>query len=1226
MQKLERPNHSADGAAPASGLPARDHLADRPHDWRPHPGGTIPPLDLAVDGRPIGGGAAMRATTELSLPAATVARLARVAEDHGAELPTIVLAALGLLLYRMTGDIQLVIGLTAAHAGAGGVTGRSGSRLLEMRFCRGETFSELLSTAQRAYGFTRDRHDIQPALAVASRRDEESAPTPDIVFEEGAVAERSDASATPLLTCSSATILSVSLLGSADAPRLRLVSAQGILSAERARHVGDQLLGLLEQVASRPDRAIDDYSLLTDSMRRLLPDPRRELDEPTSPTVPELFFAQAALGPDRAAICHGESTWTAGEAAARVRSLATVLHDLGVEPGSVVAVTGPRCAGLYIGMMGVLASRGILLSLDPIYPEARARYMLQASHASLIVIVGENGPGLTWLTESGPCPVLRLDANGDSPTAPSHEDALPRYPDPGTMAYVFFTSGTTGTPKAVLCRHKSLSQFLAWEREQFGVGPADRTGQLTGLSFDVVLRDVFLPLTSGATLCVPDVDGEIGGGWVLPWLAKDQITLMHTVPSVLQAWLNQPRPTGVALEGLRWLLSAGEPLTGTLVDKWRAVFPGEFAVLYGTTETPLAKCFYVVPEPTGSGPQPVGWAIPNHQALVLAASGVLCSIGEPGEICVRTPFLAEGYINRPGQTLDKFVPNPLGEDPTDRVYCTGDRGRYGLDGRLEVIGRVDDQVKVHGVRVEPAEVAAVLARHPGVAACTVLGHKDARGETALVAYWLPTGQEPVPVASLRAALATELPSAMVPSHFVRLDKMPLTPNGKIDRKALPPPPLGSGVAYVAPRNPTEATLADLWSEALRVERVGVDDNFFDLGGHSLLAAQVAAGVARRLHREISMMALFAEQTIAGQARVLLPDPSPSAGSPAARGGGVFRELARGHPDRVRLLLIHPAGGMDWNYADFVRELGHERGIFGANHPDLLRAGAVPTVRTIAETALFYVEELRRAGLVPCVLAGWSYGATVALEMAFHLQDQLAGLVLFEPNLSNGVNRIMERLVLHLARLAITHPKMARLIPGARQVVALKRISQRFLIWLMVHEARCETVADIVAAAEFCFPEEDELRRVLAGLTFDSAWERFFGRFRELGGADEIKRLIFPHLSTRETLDLATITMRNTIMEHRWIPNGGFAGPVLSVACTLNQRAERVLRYCTGPVKIRRFPLVGSDGYRPHFCMFDPDNVRQFVPDVAEFLRDLDTTGSAARDAGGSSRARPEGDR
>ncbi len=441
-------------------------------------------------------------------------------------------------------------------------------------------------------------------------------------------------------------------------------------------------------------------------------------------------------------------------------------------------------------------------------------------------------------------------------------------------AYIFFTSGSTGVPKGVLGCHQGLSHFLQWQRQTFAIGPRDRVAQLTSLSFDVLLRDVFLPLTSGGTLCLPEEGDQ---AHVLAWLAREGVTVVHAVPTLLQTWLTQ-ESTGVDLGKLRWLFLAGEPLSGALVQTWRDRFPGgaEVVNLYGPTETTLVKCFHRVTGELQPGLQPVGMALPQTQALVLNAAGQPCGIGEVGEVVLRTPFRTLGYLNAPEEMRRHFVPNRFREgDASDLLYYTGDRGRYRPDGSLDLLGRLDDQLKIRGVRVEPGEVKAVLDEHPAVQACFVTGRKDAHGDDSLVAYVVTRSGHPVAIGELRSFLGARLPAALVPSEWQFLDDLPRLPNGKVDRSALPTSAgahRDPAVAHVAPRTTIETRLADIWQEILGVTQVGIHDNFFDVGGHSLKAMQLVSRIRREFGVALPLRRIFEGPTLAELAAIVERTP------------------------------------------------------------------------------------------------------------------------------------------------------------------------------------------------------------------------------------------------------------------------------------------------------------------------------------------------------------------
>ncbi len=432
----------------------------------------------------------------------------------------------------------------------------------------------------------------------------------------------------------------------------------------------------------------------------------------------------------------------------------------------------------------------------------------------------------------------------------------------------FFTSGTTGIPKGVLGWHNGLSHFLNWQRQTFKVGVSDRVAQLIGLSFDAVLRDIFLPLTSGATLCLPEEWLDLSSESILPWLEQEQVSLIHTVPSLLQSWLVHV-PVGVTLRTLKWIFIAGEPLKDKLVRQWRDAFPeaGELVNLYGSTETTLVKCYYRVPAEISPGVQPLGSSMPNSQALVLTENQQLCGISEPGEIVLRTPFRSLGYINASDENLQRFVKNPFCEDEYDQLYYTGDRGRYCPDGSLEILGRLDNQIKIRGIRIEPEEIEVTLSQHDVVKEAVVMSYKQEDNSflSAYVTLAMPIND----VANiLRTWLKGRLPEYMIPTSFTVLEKLPLTPNGKIDSKALSSPDLSIQKEQQTPWNETEQLLCHLWSKVLGIEVVSVNSHFFEVGGHSLLATQLVSRIRESFGIEMPLRVVFEQALLKDQAKWL----------------------------------------------------------------------------------------------------------------------------------------------------------------------------------------------------------------------------------------------------------------------------------------------------------------------------------------------------------------------
>jgi amino acid adenylation domain-containing protein len=608
-------------------------------------------------------------------------------------------------------------------------------------------------------------------------------------------------------------------------------------------------------------------------------DPSVPLERPHHDRVDVTIFGWADRTPSAKALDWRGAVWTYEELRQRSRVIAAALTARGVKAGTRVAVTGTRSPGIIAALLGAWAVGAVIVPIAESLPRERRTLVADEANVALCLVTGREAGDLSL-------PTILIDPRTGAVTDGGGEAAKPTrvVTSPDDAAYVFFTSGTTGKPKGVLGGHQGLAHFLHWQRTQLGITPEDCAAQLTGLSFDVVMRDMFTPLTAGATLRFPPAPTEeIDAAALLHWLADAAVTLMHAVPSVLESWLEQ-WPTNRALTRLRLLVMAGEPLSDTLVRRARVQFPNVRIVnLYGPTETTLAKCFYEVPADPRPGTQPIGRALPQTQVLLVNEAGTLCSVGDPGEIVIRTPFRTLGYLNEDPAAKSRFRQNPFGGGAADDiVYFTGDRGRRGDDGELEILGRLDDQVKIRGVRVEPGEVAATLRGHPSIAACFVHAFDDAHGKKALCAYVVFRGSARAEESDLRGFLAERLASAMVPSIFVPLESMPLGANGKIDRKALPPPerPAKKSATTASvddAADDLERTISSVWREVLGVQAVGRHDNFFDLGGHSLNAIRVAARLRDALGVEVAVRMMFDTPTVVELAARLRERGAPKSG-------------------------------------------------------------------------------------------------------------------------------------------------------------------------------------------------------------------------------------------------------------------------------------------------------------------------------------------------------------
>ncbi|MGW0934575.1 non-ribosomal peptide synthase/polyketide synthase [Streptomyces sp. NPDC002666] len=631
-------------------------------------------------------------------------------------------------------------------------------------------------------------------------------------------------------------------------------------------------LRLLAAVTAEPDRPLSRIDVLTAEERHELLVARNDTASPAPVDgLPALFEAQVRATPQAPAVVFEDTVLTYQELNRRANRLAHALIARGAGPEQVVALRLPRSAELVVAVLAVLKTGAAYLPIDPDYPAARIAYMLEDARAAVVL------DELAAVTPDG--------------EQPEHDPAV--VVDARHPAYVIYTSGSTGRPKAVVMPAAGLLNLLAWHHRAVGGEPGTRTAQFTAISFDVSVQETLSALLYGKTLVVPTEEQRRSAELFARWLDRHEVAELFAPNLVVEALAEAAEEAGLELPHLRLVAQAGEAMRlGDAVRRFRARRPGrELHNHYGPAETHVITA-YPLPADAADCPQPVpiGRPIANCRAYVLDQALRPVAPGVTGELYLAGAGLARGYLNRPGLTAGRFVANPYGP-PGARMYRTGDlvRWRAGESarpeaggGQLEFAGRVDDQLKVRGFRVEPGEIEAELTAHPGVSQVAVLAHEDRPGESRIVAYVVPSAERPVTTPALAAYLRDRVPDYLVPSAFVLLEVLPLTPNGKLDRAALPAP--GSVTVEVgrAPRTPQEQVLCELFAEVLRLPKVGVDDDFFDLGGHSLLATRLMSRVRATLGAELELRSLFRAPTPAGLAaglqdvgtarQVLVPRP------------------------------------------------------------------------------------------------------------------------------------------------------------------------------------------------------------------------------------------------------------------------------------------------------------------------------------------------------------------
>ncbi|MEU1049824.1 amino acid adenylation domain-containing protein [Streptomyces sp. NPDC005897] len=731
--------------------------------------------------------------------------------------------------------------------------------------------------------------------------------------------------------------------------------------ADLAAHQ-ERFLYLVERLAGTdPQLPLAAHPVATPAEQALVLDEFNRTERALPPTtLIGPIEARAARTPDATALVYGTTTLTYAELNTRANRLARHLQTLGARPGAVVAVSVPRSVELIVTLLAVLKAGAAYLPLDPDYPASRLAYMLD--DAAPVCAVTDRAGRLPDDTGTEVVVLAGLDVSSYSWTDPG------RALTPAHPAYVIYTSGSTGRPKGVVVPHRAIDNRLRWMQHAYGLTAGDRVLQKTPSSFDVSVWEFFWPLREGATLVVAEPGGHKDPVYLARLIREQAVTTCHFVPSMLQVFLGAPGAADCA-DALRRVFCSGEALPRETVSSFARALPGvELHNLYGPTEAAVDVTYHAC-DPADPGPVPIGRPVWNSRLYVLDAALQPCPPGVPGELYLAGAQLADGYLGRPELDATRFVADPFGPAGT-RMYRTGDLARWTDEGEVEYLGRTDHQVKLRGQRIELGEIDAALAARPGVdAACALV-----RGDR-LVGY-VTGGADP---AGVRAALARELPEYMVPAAVVALDAFPLSPNGKLDRRALPDPVFAGGTGARAFASAREEALTRLFAEVLGAEGAGPDDAFFDLGGTSLLAVRLVGRVREVFGAELTIGSLFEAPTPAALA-ARLDAAAPAAGDAL----GVVLPL-RAEGDRTPLFGIHPAGGLAWCYAGLTARLGPQQPVYGLQARGLTGDERLP--RTLQEEAEDYAERIREVQPHgPYRLVGWSVGGVLAHTVAVLLQE------------------------------------------------------------------------------------------------------------------------------------------------------------------------------------------------------------------------------------------------
>jgi amino acid adenylation domain-containing protein len=732
--------------------------------------------------------------------------------------------------------------------------------------------------------------------------------------------------------------------------------------------------------------------------RHLVMDCDRIQDYKGGECLHQLVEEQVDRAPDAIALTQGTAEMSYGELNRRANQLAAYLRDNGVKSGERVAVCLYPSFDFAVAILAVLKSGAAVVPLDPRYPRERLSYMLNDVAAPAAITAKALLPSAL---PAGCNPIFLSEISDELTRRPVCNLRLEVKPD--DIAYVIYTSGSTGRPRGVLLKHLGLTHYNVNIGGIYGMTPGDRFLQFCSISFDASLEEIFTTWLHGATLVLKQPETPLAVPDFLKWVEEQRVTVLDLPTAYWHEWvhylpeLQEPLP-----RDLRLVIVGGEKALGRSYAQWLSSIGNRVRWVnsYGPTEATVAATLFEPQYRAGDAipdAVPIGRPLPEIQIHLLDPSLQPVPAGVAGELHVGGVGVAQGYLNHPELTAQKFIPDPFSGISGARLYKTGDMARYSPSGEIEFLGRVDHQIKIRGFRIELGEIESFLARHPGVREVAVIAREDTPGDKRLIAYIVAVGRE-IETAQIRRYLQERLPDYMVPAEFVTLEAMPLTPNGKIDRRGLPEPKPTPAIEKAQTSDPLEAQLVDIWQEVLRRKPIEVRDNFFELGGHSLLAARLMHRTGQVLGKPLPLALLFESPTIQQMAASLRRDgwshhwsslvPIQASGS------------------RPPFFCVHGVGGNVLGFRELAARMAPDYPFYGLQSYGL--DGTNPCHGRVEDMAAHYLREIRVVQASgPYHIGGFSFGGLVAYEMARQLreQGQEAGLVVlfdtYPGNVANG---------------------------------------------------------------------------------------------------------------------------------------------------------------------------------------------------------------------------------
>ncbi|AFY87633.1 AMP-binding protein [Chroococcidiopsis thermalis] len=1034
--------------------------------WKQQLAGVSPLLSLPTDRPRRTDRTYLGSSQSFVLSRKLTAALSLLSRQEGVTLFTTLLAAFDTLLYRYTGTEDIIVGSPVVNQNYSSIDLTFINALVLRTDLSGNpSFRQLLERVRKVISSAQNHQNVPLSILITELNlevDPSYSPLFQVTFTFNENVFLQDIELSSLATSpwgieDNTAKMDLALLVEQNSQGLRgkwLYNAS-LFDSGTIDRLNGHFQTLLASIVANPQQPISELSLLTtkEQQQLLVEFNNTQTDYPRDKCIHQLFEQQVVQNPERVAAIFEEQQLTYGELNAKANRLACYLQQHGVSPDVLVGLYVERSLLMMVALLGIHKAGGAYVPLDPNFPPERISFMLQDSQAPVIVTQQKLIPNLVVEPNVR---IIAIDTMWDE----IEQQAIAN-PDSGVklenLSYVIYTSGSTGKPKGVMVEHRNVVNFFTGMDGAIEHNPPGVWLAVTSLSFDISVLELFWTLARGFKVVIYDpkkertatvkpsslqnADMSVDTDLVLSQLplldrvkvqsnlpvteaatqnhsvagliARHQVTHLQCTPSMAGLLIADP-PTRRAMRQLRQMMVGGEALTEALALQLQQIVAGQIHNMYGPTETAIWSATHTLTQVNGI--VPVGRPIANTELYILDKNGQPVPVGVAGELLIGGEGVTRGYLNRLELTQERFIPNPFSQNPTDRLYRTGDLARYRMNGNVEFLGRIDFQVKVRGYRIELGEIETILSRHEAVREAVIVVREDVPGDKRLVAYVLPQlGQQPVN-AQLREYLLAQLPEYMVPSNFVMLEAFPLTPNNKVDRKALPAlvqVRQQLKETFVATQDELELKLTKIWEKVLGIQPISLKHNFFELGGNSLIAVRLFAEIEKTWSRNLPLATLFERPTVEKLADLLRQEESSV----------VWSSLVPIQPNGSKppLFCIHEMIGDVLKYYPLANYLGCEQPVYGLRAQGL--DGKQEPLRRVEDMANHYIDEIRSfQPNGPYFLAGFSFGGLVAFEMArtLHAQGQkVALLALFDtssPNLVETNRSLVKFMRVHLSNL------------------------------------------------------------------------------------------------------------------------------------------------------------------------------------------------------------------